>query len=283
MALVEQLRKGLQELGYVEGKNLVIEMRFAEGNLDRLQSLAQELAGLKPDAIVTAFGPTAIAAKNAVSDVPVVFTLVGAPKDLGVVRDLARPGGNVTGLSSVNIDLAQKRLELLRELIPKVQRVGFIHSGMNVVDRAKLDQARTAAARLSIDIIPIDTGRASYSHAFERAIKAQVQAAVVTFNSESFDMRREIVRLAESRKLPVVYEMRAFVDDGGLFSYSVNQYAQIARAARYVDRIAKGTKPGDLPVEQPVTLESVVNLRAAMAIGVVVPDIFMIRADSVIQ
>ena len=281
--LVEQLRHGLRDLGYVEGKTFVIEPRFAEGNLDRLPALAQELAALKPDAIVTAFGPTAIAMKKTVSDVPVVFTLVGAPKDLGVVQDLARPGGNITGLSSINIDLAQKRLELLRELIPKATRVGFIYSAKNVVDRAKLDQANKAAARFGIEVIPIATERAQYTEAFERASKAGVHAAAVTFNPDTFDARREIVGLAEKQKLPIVYEMRAFVDDGGLLSYSVNQYAQIRRAALYVDKIAKGAKPGDLPVEQPAMLETVVNLRAAKTIGVAVPDTFLLRADSVIR
>jgi putative ABC transport system substrate-binding protein len=283
LVLVDQLRKGFRDLGYVEGKNLVIEARFAEGNLERLPALAQELAKLKPDAIVTAFGPTAMAVRKAVSDVPVVFTLVGAPKELGVVDDLARPGGNITGLSSVNIDLAQKRLEVLRDLVPNAKRVGFIYKATNVVDRAKLDQAQKAGAHLSIDVIPIDTGGTRYADAFDRAVKLAVHAVAVTFNPDSFDLRREIVQLAEKARMPAVYEMRAFVDDGGLISYSVNQYAQITRAASYVDKIVRGAKPGDLPVEQPAVIETIVNLRAAKAIGITVPPSVSLRADTLIR
>jgi putative ABC transport system substrate-binding protein len=283
LALVEQLRKGFRQLGYIEGKNLVIEARFGDGDADRLSAQAQELAALKPDAIVTAFTPGVLAAKKAASDIPIVFTLVGAPKDFGIVPDLARPGGNVTGLSSVNIDLAQKRLELLRELIPKAKRVAFLHSAKNAVDRAKLAQARKAAEHFGIEMVPIEAERGQYPDAFSRAIKTGVHAASLTFNPDTFDVRQEIVQLAEKHKLAVIYEMRAFVDDGGLLSYSVNQYAQITRAALYVDKIAKGAKPGDLPVEQPTTLETVVNLRAAKAIGISVPDSFLLRADSVIR
>jgi len=283
MVLVEQLRKGFRELGYLEGKNLTIEARFAEGNIKLLPALAQELARLKPDAIVTAFGPTAMAVKRVVSDIPVVFTLVGAPKELGVVDDLARPGGNITGLSSVNIDLAQKRLEVLRDLVPNARRVAFIYEAGNVVDRAKLEQARKAGALLSIDVIPIDTQGTLYADAFGRAAKLGVHAAAVTFNPDSFDLRREIVELAEKARLPVVYEMRAFVDDGGLISYSVNQYAQITRAASYVDKIVRGVKPGDLPVEQPAVIETIVNLRAAKAIGIAVPPSVSLRADTLIR
>lgn len=283
MALVDQLRKGFRDLGYVEGKNLVIEARFAEGDPKRLPELARELGALKPHAIVSAFSPAALALRSAVTDVPIVFTLSGAPKELGIVDNLARPGGNITGLSSVNVDLAQKRLELLRELVPKATRVGFIYRASNVVDRAKLDQAQKAAALLSVEMIPFDTQGTRYAEAFEHVMKAGAHASALTFNPDSFDLRGEIVQLAQKTKLPVVYEMRAFVDDGGLISYAVNQYAQITRAAAYVDKIAKGARPGDLPVEQPATIETVLNLKTAKAIGIAVPSTVLARADTLIR
>ena len=280
-AILDVLRKGLRDIGYVEGKNLVIETRWGDGSFDRVPQLAKELAALKVVAIVTAFTATAIAAKQAVTDVPIIFTLVGDPAAL--VQNLAHPGGNVTGITGNNVLLAPKRLEILREVLPGVTRVAFIYRGDALVDRSKLDETMKAARKLGAKITPVDTQQISYTEAFKRAATAHAKAAIVVQNTYSFDARREITGLAAKHRIAAMYEMPVFVADGGLISYSVSLYAQVGRVAAYVEKIFKGAKAGDLPVEQSATLELAINLKVAKALGIKLPKVITMRADTVIE
>jgi putative ABC transport system substrate-binding protein len=279
--LLNVLRKGLRDIGYIEGKNLVIETRWADGDLDRIPQLARELAALKVVAITTVFTPTAIAAKSAVTDVPIVFTLVSDPVML--VKTLAHPGGNVTGVTSINLALAPKRLEILREVLPSVKRVAVIYRSDSLMDRGKLDAMVQAGRTLGVNIIPVDTLNITYAEAFQHAATSGVKAAVVILNTYSFDARREITGFAAKHRIATMYEMPVFVSDGGLISYSVNQYAQIGRAAAYLDKIFKGAKAGDLPVEQPAMLELAINPKQAKALGINLPKAITMRADTVIE
>jgi putative ABC transport system substrate-binding protein len=281
--LLDVLRWGLREIGYVEGKNLVIETRWADGNLDRMPQLAKELAASKVAVIVTVFTATAIAAKRAVSDVPIVFTLVSDPLAAGLVQDLARPGGNVTGLASLNIELAPKRLEILHEILPAVTRYAFFYRSDQVTDRAKLEAATQASRKMGVQLLPVDLLKISYAEAFERAAAAGVKGASMVLNPSSFDNRRIIADLAAKHRIAAIYEMPVFVADGGLISYSVSQYAQIGRAAVYIDKIHKGAHPRDLPVEQAATLEMVINLKQAKALGIRIPTAIAMRADRLIE
>ena len=282
-AILDVLRGGLREIGYVEGKNLVIETRWADGNMERVPQLAKELAAIKVAVIVTVFTPTAIAAKQAVSDVPIVFTLVADPTLGGLVKDVAHPGGNVTGIASVNVELAPKRLEILREVLPSITRVAFFYRGDGVSDKGKLEATTQAARKMGVQLLPFDTQRVSYPEAFKSAAATGATAAIVTFNTFSFDSRREIVDLASKHRIATIYEMPTFAYDGGLMSYAVNQSAQVGRAAAYIDKIFKGAKPGDLPIEQPATLELVVNAKQAKALGIKFPKAITMRADKVIE
>ena len=281
--LLDVLRAGLRDVGYVEGRNLVIEKRWADGKPERVPQLAKELAAAKVVAIVTVFTATAVAAKQSVSDVPIVFTMVSDPVYAGLVKDLARPGGNVTGLASLNIELAPKRLELLHELLPAVKKVAFLYSSGLQTDRGKLEATMQAAGKVGVQVLPVDVQRVAFPEAFKSAAAAGAKAAIVVLNGSSFDARREIVALAAKHRIPAIYETPPFVSDGGLLSYSVSQYAQIGRAAVYVDKIYKGAKAGDLPVEQAATLEMVVNVKRAKELGIKMPDSIMLRATRVID
>lgn len=281
--LLDVLRSGLRDLGYVEGKNLVIEARWADGNLERVPQLAQELAAGKVAAIVTVFTATAVAAHQAVRDVPIIFTLVSDPVLAGLVKSLARPESNTTGLASLNIELAAKRLEILHEIVPAAKRIAFFYRSDLPTDRSKLEATQQGARIIGVEILPHDLLRSTPAEAFKRAAAAGAKAAIVVLNGPNFDNRRDIVRLAVQHRLPAIYEMPVFVDDGGLVSYSVSQYAQIGRAAYYLDRLHKGTRVGELPVEQALTLEFAINQQAAKAIGIKFPYIVMLRVTKVIE
>ena len=281
--LFDVLRNGLRDIGYVEGKNLVIEARWADGNNERLPQLAQELAAAKVAAIVTVFTATAVAAHQAVRDVPIIFTLVSDPVAAGLVKSLARPERNATGLASLNIELAAKRLEILSEIVPAAKRIAFFYRSDLPTDRSKLEATQQGARILGVTILPHDLLRSTPAEAFKRAATAGAKAAIVVLNGPNFDNRSDIVRLAVQHRLPAIYEMPVFVDDGGLVSYSVSQYAQIGRAAYYLDRLHKGTRVGELPVEQALTLEFAVNQKTAKAIGIKFPNIVMLRATKVIE
>jgi putative ABC transport system substrate-binding protein len=280
---IEAFRQGLRELGYVEGKNIVIEWRSAEGKLDRLPARAAELVRLKVDIIVTA-GPLATrAAKEATNTIPIVISQDPDPVGNGFVASLARPGGNITGLSSLTADLSGKRLELLKEIIPKLSRVAVFgtSTGSTVQQRREIELAAGAFKvqlqyRDVLDPKDIET-------AFREASKARPDAVLVVPSSVLISHRKQVVELAVKSRLPAIYSTSQYVVAGGLMSYGVNTADVDRRAATYVDKILKGTKPADLPVEQPTKFEFIINLNAAKQIGLTIPPNVLVRADRVIK
>ena len=280
---IEAFRQGLRELGYVEGKNIVIEWRSAEGKLDRLPARAAELVRLKVDIIVTA-GPLATrAAKEATNTIPIVISQDPDPVGNGFVASLARPGGNITGLSSLTADLSGKRLELLKEIIPKLSRVAVFgtSTGSTVQQRREIEIAAGAFKvqlqyRDVLDPKDIET-------AFREATKARPDAVLVVPSSVLISHRKQVVELAVKSRLPAIYSTSQYVVAGGLMSYGVNTADVDRRAATYVDKILKGTKPADLPVEQPTKFEFIINLNAAKQIGLTIPPNVLVRADKVIK
>ena len=285
--LTEAFRRGLRDLGYVEGRHVVVEYRSGEGKIERLPALAAELVALKVDVIVAPNTPPALAAKHATRTIPVVFIGAGEPVASGLVTSLARPGGNVTGLSAVSPELVGKWLELLKQAIPGVSRVAALwqpgamdqHSEKEMLKGAEV-AARALGVRLQFVEArePADIDRAFADMSRERAGALTVRPAPM-FVSE----RRRLVDLAARNRLPAVYAWREFVDAGGLMAYGPNLADLYRRAATYVDKILKGAKPGDLPVEQPTKFELVINLKTAKALGLTIAPSLLVRADEVIQ
>jgi ABC-type uncharacterized transport system substrate-binding protein len=283
----EAFRQGLRDLGYVEGRNLVIEYRYAEGKVEQLPALAAELVALKVDVIVASGTLAALAAKQATSTLPIVFSPAGDPVGSGLVTSLARPGGNVTGLSAFAPELVGKRLELLKQAVPGVSRVAVLWQPGAFGERAEMDtlkRAEVAARDLGVPLQFVEArGPADFDRAFSDMTRARAGALTVLasnmFNSE----RRRLVDLAAKNRLPALYSARELVDAGGLMSYGANLADLNRRAATYVDKILKGTKPADLPVEQPTKFELVINLKTAKALGLTIPQSVLARADEVIQ
>jgi putative ABC transport system substrate-binding protein len=282
---LDEFRKGMREHGYVEGRNITIEQRSAEGNSDRFPGLAAELVALKPDVIVVAAStPAALAAKNATSTIPIVFAYLGDPVGTGVVASLARPGGNITGLSNTNVDLSAKRLELLKEVAPKVSRVAALWIPTNPVHQRGAKENEVAARQLRLQLQYLDVREPNgLDRAFGAITRERADSLFVFPDILMFVHRSRIVDFAARNRLPAVYQAREFVDAGGLMSYGVNTPAQFRRAATYVDKILKGANPADLPVEQPTRFELVVNLKTAKALGLTIPQSVLIRADHLIQ
>ena len=284
----EAFHQGLRDLGYVEGRNLLIEYRDAEGKTERFPALAAELVALKVDVIVTAGGTLgALAAKQATRTLPVVFTAVGDPVTEGLVTSLARPGGNVTGLSPVSQELVGKSLELLKQAVPGVSRVAFLLKPDAMPDRAKKDRlkaADVAARALGVRLQVVEArGPEDFDRAFSDMTRARAGALAV-LATPAFDIeRRRLVDLAAKNRLPTMYSYRGYVEAGGLMSYGPDLADLFRSAATYVDKILKGAKPGDLPVEQPTKFELVINLKTAKALGLTIPPAVLARADEVIQ
>ena len=284
---LEAFRQGLRDLGYVEGRNVVIEYRDAQGKLEPLASLAAELIALKVDVIVASSTAAALAAKQMTSVVPIVFATVPDPVGTGLVASLARPGSNVTGLSNLNADLVGKCLEYLKQAIPSVRRVAVLWQPGAFGERTEKDtlkRAEVAARDLGMPLQFVEArGPDDFARAFSDMSRARAGALAVLasnmFNSE----RRRLVDLAAEKRLPAVYSARELVDAGGLMSYGANLADLNRRAATYVDRIFKGTKPADLPVEQPTKFELIINLKTASALGLTIPQSVLGRADEVIQ
>jgi putative tryptophan/tyrosine transport system substrate-binding protein len=277
-------REGLRELGYAEAKNILIEYRFADGKLDGLPELAAGLARLNVNIIVTAGNEAVQAAKNATKSIPIVMAFSGDPVGAGFVASLARPGGNITGLSRINIELTAKRLELLNETVPSATRIAVLFNPEGRVPMLALKEAQAAAQRLGLHIqalemkAPQDIETAFRSAARDRA------AAVMTLPGGFTGFHRtRIVNLAAQSRLPGVYNNSRFVEDGGLMSYASDQREEFRRATLYIDRILKGAKPSDLPVEQPTKFDLLINLKAAKQIGVTIPANVLARADRVIR
>jgi putative tryptophan/tyrosine transport system substrate-binding protein len=281
----EAFRQGLRDLGYVEGKNVLIEYRYAEGKVERVPDLAAELVQLKPDVIVVGGNRATRAAKHATNTIPIV---VGSADDLvraGLVASLANPGGNITGSTGIAPDLSGKRLELLREAVPKASRVAVVWSPSNeAADDAEVKETETAARQLGIKIQPIRVQETSqFQNSYDQAAKQHAHAVIIIQGAFTLAHRVRLAELAAQRRLPSMCEQAAWTNDGCLLSYGRDQLAQWRRAAYFVDRIMKGTKPADLPVEQPMKFEFIVNLKTAKQIGLAIPPNVLVRADKVIR
>jgi len=276
---------GLRELGWVEGQNLMVESRWAAGREDRLPALAAELVQLKVDVIVTASTPAARAARRATSIIPIVITFVADPVGSGLVASLNRPGGNVTGVTTQTSELVAKRLELLKEMVPRVRRIAMLwHPGLfgDATMRGMREETEAVARAAQVQMHFIDVAR---PEELERGLAdTKGSGALLVFPSPMlFELRGRIVEQAARSRLPAVYSWREAVEAGGLASYSTSFPDMFRRAAVYVDRILKGAKPADLPVEQPTRFELVINLKTARALGVTIPPSVLQRADQVIQ
>jgi len=284
MARVEAFRQGLRELGYVEGKNVVIEWRSADGKVERQGELAAELVRLKVDLIVTS-GPTMTrSAKDASATIPIVMAQDSDPVGNGFVASLPRPGGNITGLSVLAPELSGKQLELLKEIIPKLSRVAVIGNSNEPANAKILKEIELAAGPLGVKPQPVDVlSPKDIPIGLRAATKAHADALVVLASAVLSDHRKEVANLALKSRLPAVYPESRWCDDGGLMSYGTSLTDLSRRAATYVDKILKGIKPADLPVEQPTKFEFVINLKAAKHIGLTIPPEVLARADKVIK
>lgn len=283
-ARTEAFRQGLRELGYLENKNIVVDYRYADGNAARERELAAELVRQKVDIIVTT-GPTVTrTAKDATATIPIIFAQDGDPVASSFVASLARPGANLTGLSNLSPELSGKRLELLKEIVPKLSRVTTIGSSNEPNNAQILKELELAAGALKLKLQTLDVrSPADIEPAFQAAVKGSSDGVIlqgsVVFNTH----RKQIVELAVKHRLPATYTRQEFVEDGGLMTYGPNINDLFRRAATYVDKILKGRKPADLPVEQPIKFEFIVNLKAAKQIGLTIPPNVLVRADRVIR
>jgi putative ABC transport system substrate-binding protein len=278
-------RQGLRDLGYVEGQNIAIEYRWAEGRFERLPDLAAELVRLKVDVIVSVVTQATLAAKNATRTIPIVLVAAGDPLGSGLVANLAHPGGNVTGPSSMYADLAGKQLELLKETVPKVSRVAVLWNPANAAWQAQmLRQTEIAARALGLQVQLLKArGPDELEGAFAAMTRERASALLVQVDVIFALHARRIADLAAKRRVPAMYGSREHVEVGGLMSYAPNVPDLFRRAATYVDKILKGAKPADLPVEHPTKFELVVNLKTAKALGLTIPPSLLLRADQVIE
>jgi putative ABC transport system substrate-binding protein len=284
--LVEAFRQEMTKLGWIEGKNISIEYRFAEQKNERLPELAADLVRLKVDLIVTVNTPSALAAKKATTSIPIVMANASDPVGAGLIASLARPGGNVTGFSGLASELNTKRLEILKDAIPKLARVGLLRgSGGGVGANLQLKELRAAglALKLNLEEIEHEFDAKGLESAFQTAKQKQVGAIMTISSRRFFPERKRIVELATKYRLPAIYFQKEFVDEGGLMSYGVDFVDLYRRAALYVDKILKGAKPADLPVQQATKFEFVINLKAAKQIGLTLPPEFLARANQVLK
>ncbi len=281
---VEAFRQGLRELGYVEGKNIVVEYRYAEGKRDRLSELAAELVRLKVDVIVSGGAAATRPAKEATSTIPIVMTGDSDPVGGGFVASLARPGGNITGLATLSPELSGKRLELLKEVVPKLSRVAVLGDSSNPANAQNLKETELAAGALGVKLQYLDVlSSKDLETAFRAAGKGRAEAVLMLGGAVFVSQRTQVAELAVKSRLPAIYYRLDFVEDGGLMSYATSLTDLSRRAATYVDKILKGTKPADLPVEQPMKFEFIINLKAAKQIGLTIPPNVLVRADKVIK
>ena len=284
--VVDVFRQELSKLGWIEGKNITIEYRFAELKPERVAELAAELVRLKVDLIVTSGVPPALEAKKATSTIPIVMVNVGDPLGLGLVASLARPGGNITGFDNLSFELNTKRFEVLKDAVSKLDRVGLLRgSSYNPGVELQLKELRVAASALKVELEEIKTqlDPQSLETAFKTAKQKQVKAIMTTSTRNFFAERKQIVELATKHRLPAIYTWKDTVDAGGLMSYGPDYDDQHRKAAHYVDKILKGAKPADLPVQQATKFELVINLKAAKEIGLTIPPSVLARADRVIR
>jgi putative ABC transport system substrate-binding protein len=278
-------RQGLRDLGWIDGQNIVIEYRFADGHLDRLPALAAEVVRLKVDVIAASPTPAALAAKNATGTIPIVFTSVPDPVGLGLVASLARPGGNVTGLTySVGFNIFGKDLELLKEAVPRARRVAVLSNPASPSQPLTMSEIRDAARSLGLSLLLVDArGPGDFEGAFAAMAKERVEALFVVTDPAFIPHRARLAELTTKNRLPSIFTQREDAEAGALMSYGPSLSDIYRRAATYVDKILKGAKPADLPVEQPTKFELVINLKTARAIGLTLPQSLVQRADEVIR
>jgi putative ABC transport system substrate-binding protein len=281
---LDAFRQGLRELGYVEGQNITIEARWAEGRNERFPDLVAELVQLKVNVIIASSGPAAVAAKNGTQTIPIVF-IVGDPFGLGLVSSLARPGGNITGLSlALGGEFTGKWLELLSKVIPNASQVAVLWNPTNPANVGYLKALQVEAHRLGVKLQPHEVQDPSqFESAFAAVATARAQGLIVFTDPLTVHYRAQIVDLAAKNRLPTMYGFREFVDAGGLMSYGASDPDAHRRAAVYVDKLLKGAKPADLPVEQPTRFELVINLKTAKALGLTIPPTLLFQADEVLQ
>ncbi len=276
--------KGLRELGYVEGKNIVIEWRFAEGKYERLPDLAAELVGLKVDVLAVVNTAVIRAARQATGTIPIVMLTSSDPVGSGFVASLARPGGNITGLSNVIGDIAPKYVELLTIVVPKLSRVAVLLNPANTQHRSTFSNIQTAAANAGIKAFPVEAETAQQvESAFAAMVQQRAGAMIVAIDARFTDYLPQIVGLAARNRMPAMFPERGYVESGGLMSYGQDFAESYRRAAAYVDKIFKGAKPAELPVEQPTKFELVINRKTAKALGLTIPQELLLRADKVIE
>jgi putative tryptophan/tyrosine transport system substrate-binding protein len=280
----EEFGRELRALGYVEGKNIVFEYRSADDKLDRLPALAEELVRLKVDVLLASTTPAAVAAKNATRTIPIVFYGGFDPVALGLVDSLARPGGNVTGFTSIAVVLAGKRLELLKETVPKLSRVAVLWDPQNPGSAQQWKEIQLPARELGLQLHSIEVSSADkFEAAFKEATRARSTALALLASPFFYSNQKQLADLATKNRLPAIYPRGEFVASGGLMSYGADQAESIKRVAAMVDKILKGTKPADLPVEQPMKFELIINLKTAKQIGLTIPSNVLVRADRVIR
>jgi putative ABC transport system substrate-binding protein len=281
---LEAFRQRLRDLGYVEGKNLVIESRSADSSFVRLPALAAELVSLKLDVIAAYGNTTIVALKQATQTIPIVMIVAGDPVGAGLVNSLAHPGGNVTGLSNLGEGLSAKWLELLTQTVPGMTRVGVLMAPNTPAHATFLREIKTAGQRTGIAVLESDArGRDEIEHAFAALTKARAQGLIVLPNPVTLTHRTQIVELAAKHRLPAMYPWGEFTESGGLMAYAPNRTEMYRRSATFVDKILRGAKPADLPIEQPTKFELVMNLKSAKALGLTIPPSLLLRADHVIE
>jgi ABC-type uncharacterized transport system substrate-binding protein len=274
----------LREQGYIEGQNLVVEQRFAEGKLDRLPGLARELVGLRADAIVAPSPPTVRAAKDTTTTIPIVMVLAYSdPVELGFVASFARPGGNITGVVlGAEPTMAAKRLELVKEAVPRAARVAILTTG-EASSRTQVQWAEKAAPSLGVKLIVVETRNADYDRAFATIVAERADAVLIVASVILSTDRQRIIHLAAKHRLPAIYDFREHAEDGALMAYGGSLSGFARRAAGYVDRIFKGANPAELPVKRATTFELAINLKTAKALGLTIPPSLLLRADQVIE
>ena len=281
-ANLDALRKGLRDLGYVEGRNLIIEYRSADGRAERFPELASELVRRKVDLIVTRGTPAARAAKSATETIPVLMATMGDPR--AIVASFAHPGGNTTGLTTFSTELTAKRIELLKEVVPNLSRIALLHNMANPASQPEWEETKTAARSLGLQAELLDVrSQADLGRAFELALRQHVDALLIGADGLIQLHQQSIVELAARNRLPAAYPAREFVEAGGLMAYAVNYPDLYFRFASFIDKIFKGVKPGDIPVEQPTRFELVINLKTARSLGLTIPQSLLVRADEVIR
>jgi ABC-type uncharacterized transport system substrate-binding protein len=278
-ALLQRLR----ELGWIENRTIAIEYRWTEGHNELYARLAMELVRLKVDVIVAVGSPAIVAAKQATTVIPIVFPIASDPVGDRLVASLARPGGNITGLSNEQPDLAGKQLEILRELVPGLSRLGYIANANNPTAMGNVREIEATAAKLALQITPLNIKSAQDVAPAMETLKGRAQALYVVGDPLTADNQIQINTLALAARLPTMHGSRNYVESGGLLSYGPNYSDLFRRAGDYVDKILKGAKPADIPVEQPTRIELVVNLKTAKAIGLTIPESFLLRADEIIE